>query len=163
MEDWSRLADHVIAARVRLGHKTRRGFATHLRDIGHPVDERTLGNLERGKSVSADTVAAVEIGLGWEPGSGRAILAGGRPTLAKQMEDSAQAEDDLTVEKSPEIPQYIDLDRAEDWEREIWERLLLLSPHEKGLIIGVLKGVRGEAARASDAAQGQANTRQRAG
>jgi hypothetical protein len=150
MEDWSRLADHVITARVRQGYKTRRGFAAYLDHIGHPVNERTLGNLERGMSVSADTVAAVEIGLGWEPGSGRAILAGGRPTLAAQMEDSAQAVDDLAVEKSPEIPPYIDLGKVEDWEREIWERLLLLSPHEKGLIIGVLKGVRGEAARAAD-------------
>jgi hypothetical protein len=161
MEDWSRLADHVIAARVRLGYKTRRAFAAHLRDIGHQVDERTLGNLERRKSVSADTVAAVEIGLDWEPGSGRAILEGGRPTLAVKLDDAGHAEDALTVEVRPEVPSYVDLEKVEDWEREIWTQLALLSPDDKHAVIEFVKIMRQRTAVGEGATQ--ASRQRRAG
>lgn len=155
MEDWNRLADYVRAGRTRLGYSNRRAFSAYLGEIGHPVTERTLGSLERGERVSMDTVAAVEIGLGWEPGSGRATLAGGEPKTKASAPSPS-------VERA-EVPPYIDLDRVEDWEAEIWEKLLLLSPHEKGLIIGVLQGVRGQAAQAADPRQEQATTRRRSG
>jgi hypothetical protein len=155
MEDWNRLADYVIAGRVRAGFANRRAFVAHLDRVGAPVTERTLGTLERGERVSMDTVAAVEIGLSWAPGSGRATLTGGEPKTKASAPSPS-------VERA-EVPPYIDLDRAEDWEAEIWEKLLLLTPHEKGLIIGVLKGVRGQAAQAADPMQDHATTRRRTG
>lgn len=87
-EDWNRLADYVITGRVRRG-LDRRAFADHLTKVGFPVTERTLGTLESGKSVSISTVAAVEIGLDWEPGSARAILQGGSPTPSEDPEPAA--------------------------------------------------------------------------
>lgn len=73
--DWKRLAGFVVAARTNLGYKSRSRFASALED----VSDRTLGNLERGQSVSRETLAVVERALRWEPGSAEAILAGGRP------------------------------------------------------------------------------------
>lgn len=156
-EDWGRLADHVIAARVRQGHKNRRAFAAYLRDLGHPVTERTLGSLERGERVSMDTVAAVEIGLNWTAGSGRATVLGGEPTTAAQVSDSGAAEDSLLADKRPEVPPYVTPENTEDWEWEIWEKLLLLTPEDKALMIEIMKGIRrrGQAADADPPQQGE--------
>jgi hypothetical protein len=75
-QDWMRLADFVISRRTELGLRTRRDLS---RVTG--VNDRTIGKLELGQSVSAATVGAIERVLGWEPGSGRHILNGGEPTL----------------------------------------------------------------------------------
>lgn len=139
-EDWGRLADYVRAGRVRAGFANRRAFAGHLRDIGYPVTERTLGSLERGERVSMDTVAAIEIGLGWAPGSGRATLAGGEPTT--QADAAGHAQDDLQSLDEPEIPDYVTREGTEDWEWEIWQNLKLLTVDDKELVIEFLKGVR---------------------
>jgi hypothetical protein len=45
------------------------------------ISERTIGNLERGQSVSSTTLAAIENRLGWTPGSADDVLAGGEPSL----------------------------------------------------------------------------------
>jgi len=73
-ENWRRLADYVVAGRVALGMRDRRSLAAAT-----GVTERTLGKLEHGQRVSASTLAAIEIVLGWAPGSSRVILAGGEP------------------------------------------------------------------------------------
>lgn len=78
-EDWQRLADYVIARREALGYKTRRQFADKL---GGRPSLRTLSQLETGRSVDGNTLAAVQAQLGWGPGSCRRILAGGEPELA---------------------------------------------------------------------------------
>lgn len=156
-EDWGRLADHVIAGRVRRGISSRRAFAAHLRAIGHPVTERTLGSLERGERVSMDTVAAVEIGLGWEPGSGRATLRGGQPTT--HLTDAAPA--DATAERHPEIPEWVDLNACEDWEREIWERLLLSSPEDKEAMIATVRSIRRQIEQATQGISGDSDIRRR--
>jgi hypothetical protein len=78
-ESWRRLADYVVAARVALGMRDRRALAAAT-----GVTERTLGKLENGQRVSASTLAAVEIQLGWAPGTARQILAGGEPVLRHQ-------------------------------------------------------------------------------
>ena len=153
-EDWRRLADYVINGRVRQGFANRRAFIAHLEELGLSVAERTLGTLERGERVSMDTVASVEIGLNWEPGSGRTTLYGGEPTWAPQVSDSALAQDGIAVERRAEIPPYIDLDQAEDWEREIWEKLTLTSAEDKSLMIEYLKFMRDRASRAEGAGQG---------
>src|SRR5882724_7419739 len=72
--DWKRLADYVIARRTKLGHKDRGTFAT-----ASGITERTLWNLENGRSVSAPTLAAVADTLGWSPDSPRLILDGREP------------------------------------------------------------------------------------
>jgi len=73
-ENWRRLADYVVAGRVALGMRDRRSLAAAT-----GVTERTLGKLENGQRVSASTLAAIELVLGWAPGSCRVILAGGEP------------------------------------------------------------------------------------
>lgn len=76
--DWKRLADYVVSARVAAGYPTREAFAHALHG---KVTGRTLGNLERGTSVSMQTLAHVEAILGWPPGECRRVLEGGVPTV----------------------------------------------------------------------------------
>jgi transcriptional regulator with XRE-family HTH domain len=57
------------------------------------VTERTLGKLENGQRVSASTLAAIEIVLGWAPGSCRRILTGGEPTAGPAEPDPAEDAD----------------------------------------------------------------------
>ena len=73
-EDWQRLADHVRTARQDAGFPTRRALAEAT-----GVTERTLGKLENGERVSADTLATVARAVGWPPDGPRRILAGGEP------------------------------------------------------------------------------------
>jgi transcriptional regulator with XRE-family HTH domain len=81
-EDWARLGSYVVSARIAAGYRDRRAFAAAT-----GVTDRTLGKLENGQRVSADTVAAVELKVGWKPDSGRMILAGGEPTPVRPPED----------------------------------------------------------------------------
>src|SRR5258707_12965630 len=81
-EDWGRLADYVVGRRVELGMRDRRAFAEAT-----GVPERTLGKLENGQRVSPSPLGVVENLLGWAPGSGRRVLAGGEPN-AKSAEQS---------------------------------------------------------------------------
>jgi transcriptional regulator with XRE-family HTH domain len=78
--DWPRLADHVIARRVALG-MGRRDLAAAT-----GVTERSIGKMERGESVSRDTVTKTEIALRWEQGSGRRVLEGGSPSEADRAD-----------------------------------------------------------------------------
>ncbi len=79
-DNWPRLAEHVIARRVELGHKTRQAFAQHAGTLSL----RTLGDIERSDRNSYDsaTLAALEQALSWEPGSIQSILTGGQPRIA---------------------------------------------------------------------------------
>lgn len=74
--DWQRLASYVVRRRQECDLPTTRALA---RATG--ITEKTIGNLEKGRLVSRDTLAAVERVLGWAPGSCAAILAGGEPRL----------------------------------------------------------------------------------
>jgi transcriptional regulator with XRE-family HTH domain len=87
-ENWRRLADYVVAGRVVLGMRDRRSLAAAT-----GVTERTLGKLENGQRVSASTLAAIEIVLGWAPGSCRRILAGGEPSAGSAEPDPAEDAD----------------------------------------------------------------------
>jgi Helix-turn-helix len=75
-EDWRRLADYVVARRVKLGMRDRRAFAETT-----GLTERTLGKLENGQRVSPSTLGMVENRLGWAPGSCRRTLEGGEPNV----------------------------------------------------------------------------------
>lgn len=61
---------------MRAGHRTRTQFSEAL-----GISDRTIGNLERGQPVGANTLAEVAIKLGWTPDSPDNILDdGGEPT-----------------------------------------------------------------------------------
>lgn len=78
-EDFRRLAEAITHARVGAGHRTRRDFAGETR-----ISLRVLSDLETARRTNYDaaTLAAVEVALGWLPGSCRAVLAGGSPGTA---------------------------------------------------------------------------------
>jgi hypothetical protein len=87
-EDWSRLADYVVARRVELGMRDRRALAAAT-----GVTDRTLGKLENGHRVSASTLGVIDNQLGWSPGSCRRILAGGEPSVLSAARDPGQYDD----------------------------------------------------------------------
>jgi transcriptional regulator with XRE-family HTH domain len=96
-EDWHRLADYIVARRVELGMRDRRALAAAT-----GVTDRTLGKLENGQRVSPSTLAVIENELGWTPGSGRRVLAGGEPSLAAAAAESQY--DDPTLRHLANTP-----------------------------------------------------------
>lgn len=79
--DYERLGDYVVSARVRLGME-RLDLAT-----GAEISLRTLADIENGelakrKAFSAETLEAIGLCLGWQPGSWRRVLNGGEPITA---------------------------------------------------------------------------------
>lgn len=76
--DWTRLADHVRAARNALG-MTQADLAAAA-GIGFT----TVQLLERGvpRTRLPNTISAIEAALGWAPGSARRVLEGGDPEAA---------------------------------------------------------------------------------
>jgi hypothetical protein len=71
---YQRLAEYVATDRARRGYRSRAAFA---RDIG--LGKRTLDKIETGVSLDhrPRTVAAIEAGLGWAPGSFQRVIEGG--------------------------------------------------------------------------------------
>lgn len=109
-EDWERLADHVVARRRQLGMLTR----GDLRDAVGDVSYRTLGALETGRKVNANTLGAIETTLLWRPGSARAVLRGGDPDLVP----GSPGADKAAVDQRPGIVR-------DNWDdpqvRQLWE------------------------------------------
>lgn len=68
----------MVTRRTELGYANRVQFAEKF---GGSPSGRTLGNLERGHSVSAETLSAVERVLGWMPGSALRVLDGLEPIV----------------------------------------------------------------------------------
>src|SRR6266498_2171248 len=99
-QDWHRLARLVIHRRVQLGHQRQTEFAD-----ASGLKIRTLNNIENARRTSYDasTIALLEQGLHWAPGSADAVLAGGDPAphhpeaeatgyeLAQNLSDEARA------------------------------------------------------------------------
>ena len=75
-----RLASFVIARRMEIGIRDRRA----LQRISG-LSDRTIGTLERGGTVNAATLGAIENALNWEPGSAKRILEGGEPVVKGQQ------------------------------------------------------------------------------
>lgn len=73
--DWTRLADHVRAARTALDI-TQADLAAKA-----GIGLATVQLLERGTARTRlpNTISAVEAALGWAPGSARSVLSGGDP------------------------------------------------------------------------------------
>lgn len=115
--DWKNLASHVVHRRVQLGYRDRRSFSSAL-----GISDRTIGNLERGQSVSSNTLAAVELLLKWKPGSTDTILRGGEP-----------------AEVEPEQPEPT---LYTDEERELWS-LDTIPTAERLKLLEYLRSLRG--------------------
>lgn len=126
-EDWARLGSYVASRRSELGYPTTRAFANALAGTPAPISEKTLGRLESGKSVSRNTLTVVEAALDWSPGSARAILAGGVPTLqAVDDRESALAQAEiLAMTPEQRAKTYMQIKRvlgdqaAEEWSQRV--------------------------------------------
>src|SRR6266704_1659781 len=97
-EDWQRLGDYVVARRIALGMRDRRGLADAT-----GVSDRTLGKVETGRRVSASTLGALDNHLGWAPGSCRQILAGAEPGIVAAA-PAVPRYDDPTLQHIAEVP-----------------------------------------------------------
>jgi hypothetical protein len=100
---WERLGRAVVARRVELGFHTQVSFADLI-----GLTPRILGDLENGKRLSygKSTIARVERGLKWEPGTADAILAGRTlaPDVRRDLERLFRA---LPPDEAYEIPDPI--------------------------------------------------------
>lgn len=107
-ENWSRLGAYVLQGRVRAGYPTRTSLARVIAaSDGTRVSDRTLGKLETGKSVGEDTLAKVELAIGWKPGSARAVLSGREPTLVTQ-DAPAESAIDALLRRDPSLREVLD-------------------------------------------------------
>lgn len=99
-DDWPSLADHIVARRLELGMPNRRDLAAAA-----GISERTLSELENGRSVRRTTLAAVESALQWAPGTARRILTGTQPAAGSAPPAQFRA-----------APRYRDPDLQRVWE-----------------------------------------------
>lgn len=131
--DWPRYGDYVIARRVTLGMTTQLQLA---RASG--VSDRTISQVEFGRSVRLSTVAAIDSALQWQPGSGRRILAGGEPEPVPGSPGAQQPEADSRPEALRDIV------TADDWDderiQELWELKTMPLDTKRGMIIYYLRG-----------------------
>lgn len=93
------------------------------------ISYRTLGDLQRGHRVGGDTLDAVEISLGWMPGSCEAILTGGFPTLIDGQDQAV----------STGVDSYGD----DEWEQHIY-RLLVADGQPRTVAIAAVLGARNQ-------------------
>lgn len=96
--DWTRLADHVTAARKALDLTQHELVAAG----GGSFSLSTLQGVERGtvRTRMPNTIADIERALGWAPGSARAVVLGGDPVVipavpVKMSEDALRVRRDL--------------------------------------------------------------------
>ncbi|MCP3820134.1 helix-turn-helix transcriptional regulator [Streptomyces sp. A3M-1-3] len=85
--DWARLAKAIEAAR------DTKGWTQVALAEAAGVSESTVQNLESGKGRKRmpSSLPKVERALGWRPGSGEAVLAGGDPSLHEPQTHSGSA------------------------------------------------------------------------
>ena len=109
-DDWKRLASYVVARRIELGFRDRHTFSAAT-----GITPRTLGKLETARQVSAPTLAAVELGLRWEPDSARRVLAGGDPEPVREMPAKTSAVlPAMTDDERRAVLAYLEVRRASD-------------------------------------------------
>jgi len=110
-----RLASFVIARRMEIGIRDRRA----LQRISG-LSDRTIGTLERGGSVNAATLGAIENALNWEPGSARRILEGGEPVIKGQQVAPEPPRRDYDDERDQQLWESLrDVDLDDDLKRGI--------------------------------------------
>lgn len=93
--EWSRLAQHVVSRRRELGYLRQIDLAK-----ASTLGMRTLGSIETGERTqyNRSTLAALEQGLQWEPGSIDAVLDGDEPT---PREDQSPADNVAQFDDTP--------------------------------------------------------------
>ncbi|MER5388347.1 helix-turn-helix domain-containing protein [Saccharopolyspora sp. NPDC002686] len=112
--DWERLSDFVISWRERLSLE-RSDLAERMK-----MDAKTVQRIENGQSVRATSLAALERGLGWKPGSARTVLGGGDPAPIDEPEEEPEVSlDDLraTAESAIKLGQEM-LEKLDQLERQ---------------------------------------------
>ena len=97
-QGWRRLAEAVRRRRDELGW-TQPDVYSHG---GPSIDRIQAIEGVRTDSYSSRTLSKLERALNWKPGSCRAILEGGEPTLA-QLTDAGRADDELSVTRDPTV------------------------------------------------------------
>lgn len=76
-----RLGTLVTSRRVELGYRVRVKFAKQI-----DLSDRLLADLEKGvRGLSVGSYAVLEQALEWQPGSIKAVLAGGDPTTVPHV------------------------------------------------------------------------------
>lgn len=117
-EHWQRLGELLIAARVAKGFTKRAEWQRHL-GLSHG---RTLFDIENAKRRNFDpsTIAFIEHAYGWRPGSIRAVLAGGEPTVTEQNSEPQPEVDRLPVGRAREGGEVL---RPDDFTPEQWRDL----------------------------------------
>jgi hypothetical protein len=91
--EWTRLAEHLIARRVELGHPRRPSFyREHEMSSGQ---QRTIEDIENARrtNYAPSTRAWVEQVYRWQVGSIRSVLAGGDPSPMLERHDSGRFSD----------------------------------------------------------------------
>lgn len=106
-DEWIRLGEFVVAARVARGMPTRHDLA----EAGG-FSTRFLGDIERGRRDNYDPVyiALLEKALGWATGSVKAILAGGEPiepppTSGMPTTEDAEIELEIQMIEESDLPE----------------------------------------------------------
>lgn len=126
-EDWERLGSYVRRRRLEPEARERGRYFPDVRAFAAAtgIHERTIGKLENGHSVGANTLTAVEIALEWEPQSAKSILAGGEPReMAPRF---AKQSSGPVLHDEVERKIWAALDAIEELTEE--ERLLYLDLH----------------------------------
>lgn len=81
--------------------------------------------------------------------------------VLREIERQERRLAEVTVDEGAEIPDYVDLEHIEDWAREIWEKLLLLSVEDKEAAIATIRGIHRRAEQAVQRERGQSDIRRR--
>lgn len=77
-----RLRDYVRYRRVQMGYPTQKALADAT-----GLSARVILKIEAAESVRGSSLAAVELALGWLPGSAERIKKGGEPVLTDDETD----------------------------------------------------------------------------
>ncbi len=111
--DAQRLRQYVARARARRGFRDNTDVAEAA-----GIAYRTLVNLLAGRATRAED--AVEIALGWEAGSIKAVLAGGEPTVTEENSRPAPEVDRLPVGRGRDGGEVL---RPDDFTPDQWRDL----------------------------------------
>jgi transcriptional regulator with XRE-family HTH domain len=103
------LADYAIHRRGEL--KLRREDVAGRMGMS----PKTVERIEEGKSVQAATLGKLERALRWKPGSARAVLEGGEPTLISPESDNSLYERVVRDEVEEEMLAIRGVSKSEKW------------------------------------------------
>jgi hypothetical protein len=125
-EDWERLAAEVRQARLALGFAGPGLWAEELERAGSTLKYKTLLRIENGRRVGADSLAGLELALGWPAGAAMRVARGERLAdivSASVSVENAQAgprpELDITTEQILDLVDYAESKIGKAFAREL--------------------------------------------